>query len=255
MNNEEICICSGELREKIFNELKSGTHEALDEFYIKHPQMKLYKYRFGTNRDIDALRENKLWIGCAANMDDDFDSAFIHKKSDIKRYKAACAKDPALKEERFAKIFNAGGKVFQKDLYVCSLAETPLNEDLWTRYANNHAGFCIEYSAHALMRAKRLPFPVFYGDIKGSLFDYYRKSNEYAVFNNVLKKEKTLWEQQGEWRIIDLFYNLNIPSGSKGKLIDVPSPTKLFCGRFATDELINELAEFAETIAIPIEYV
>lgn len=255
MVNNEICVCTNDQREKIFNELKSGTHDLLAEFYTKHPQMKLYKYRFGANRDLDALRENKLWIGCAANMDDDFDSAFVHKKSDIKRYKAACGKDPTLKEERVAKLFNAGGKVFQKDLYVCSLAETPFNEDLWARYANDYAGFCIEYSAHALMRAKRLPFPVFYGNIKGSLFDYSGKSKEYAVFGNVLKKDKALWEQQGEWRIIDLFYNLNIPSGSKGKLIDVPPPTKLFCGRFASNELKNELAEIAKTIGIPIEYV
>lgn len=247
-------VCSDELREQIFNDLKSGKNDTLSEYYDNNPELKLYKYRSGTKRDIDALKKGKIWMGCAARMDDDYDSAFIPREDWIKLYQYMCSKEPKFKEKRFARVMNSQGKVFQKEMYICSLAETAQNEDLWTRYAADHSGFCIEYSAHALIRAGWIPFPIYYGNINRSIMDFSGKSKPDILFDIILKKDKEKWHQQREWRIIAWYTSLGIKPGDKGTLVEAPTPTKIYCGRNASAALKEALNAFSVDNNIPIVF-
>lgn len=247
-------VCNNELREQILTELKFGERETLSRFYDDNLQLKFYKYRSGTECDIEALKANKIWMGCAAYIDDVYDSAFIPKEDWIKLYHYMCSKEPKFKEERFAKVMNSQGKVFQNAMYICSLAETARNEDLWTRYAGAHSGFCIEYSAHALIHAGWVPFPVYYGEINKSILDFSGKSKSDILFDIILTKSKDDWQQQGEWRMIAWNATLGIEPGEKGSLIDMPIPTKIFCGQNASDALKKALNTFSATSKVPVVF-
>lgn len=245
-------VCSDGLREEIFNALKRGENDALFRYFDVNPDLKLYKYRSGADRDVNALKAGKVWMGCAAYMDDVYDSAFIPKEDWLKLYQYMCSQEPKFKADRYARVMNSQGKVFQKELYICSLAETAGNEDLWTRYAGHHSGFCIEYSANALIHAGRIPFPIFYGDINRSIMEFNAKSKPDMLFDIILKKSASEWCQQGEWRLIDWYSALGINPGDKGILVDVPKPTKVYCGKNASDELKESLISVSAAINTPL---
>lgn len=247
-----MTACSDGLREDIFNELKSRKSDALSRYFDENPELKLYKYRSGAERDVNALKAGKVWMGCAAYMDDVYDSALIPKENWLKLYQYMCSKEPKFKEDRYARVMNSKGKIFQRDLYICSLAETAQNEDLWARYAGHHSGFCIEYSAKALIHAGRVPFPIYYGDINRSLMELNAKSKSDMLFDIILKKSAADWCQQGEWRLINWYSSLGINPGDKGSLTDVPTPTKVYCGKNASAELKESLLSASACINVPL---
>lgn len=245
-------VCSDDLREQIFNELKCGKSLTLSQYFDDNPDLKLYKYRFGAERDINALKAGKIWMGCAAYMDDAYDSAFIPKEDWLKLYQYMCSQEPKFKEDRYARVMTSQGKIFQNELYICSLAETAQNEDLWARYAGHHSGFCIEYRAHDLIRAGRFLFPIYYGDINKSIAEFNTKNKYSVIFDIILKKCASQWRQQGEWRLIAWYSSLGISPGDKGTLINAPTPTNMFCGKNASTELKEALMAVSASIHVPL---
>lgn len=250
-----MCLCSDEIKKKIFNELKKGNRDTLIDFYNANPQLKFYKYRSGTKRDIEALKENKIWMGCAAYMDDEYDSAFIPKEDYVELYQSICNKEPKFQGKKYENVMKSRGKVFQKELYLCSLGETATNEDLWMRYGSKYSGFCIEYNAVDLIRESYPVVPVYYGKIDKSIFDLANNKTQLGiVFDIFMVKEKLMWSQQSEWRMFAWYSQLGIKAGDKGILIEGPVPTKIFCGKHASDELKEELNMFCNYTGISIVY-
>lgn len=249
-----MIVCGAELKERIFHELKfEPKSKTLEAFFNDNKDLCFYKYQAGKQHHLKALNAQKIWMGCAAYMDDDYDSVFIPEEDWEAIYQYMCSKEERFKEEKYARVMRSKGKVFQKDLYLCSLAETATNDDLWKRYGGDHSGFCIEYSAADLGLLGLIPLPVFYGDIHGSIRDFSRKSKAEAIFDIILKKDKALWEQQAEWRLIAWNTKLGIDSGDKGTLIEAPTPTKIICGKCADKTLLAELISCAETTGVPVE--
>jgi Protein of unknown function (DUF2971) len=99
----------------------------------------------------------------------------------------------------------------KKSLKICSFSETPDSITMWSHYANQHKGFCIEYSVEDLPPTDmfvRILFPVVYSE---RLFDatrYFQAAiRDRKKFNILFPALAALykspeWSYEKEWRLV-----------------------------------------------------
>src|SRR5688572_26334055 len=112
----------------------------------------LYKYRSGSERDIETLRARKIWVSSFEKLSDP-DDGKLHIT--IERAKEVEFRIPFLglerigppTEERTARLRKEADSIMQQARRVgCySLARTGTNQQMWDYYANWGQGFCIEF--------------------------------------------------------------------------------------------------------------
>ena len=128
----------------------------------------------------------------------------------------------------------------RKNIGVCSLSKRNDIEEMWNKYADKEAGYCIEYDLSNYDNPN--VFPVIYGDkretnviiavtsmyvgilinamsnnqLQGDVSEYFR------LFLSKYKK----WEYQEEWRIL----------GDAGTKIDAPAVKRIFLGKNVSED-------------------
>lgn len=123
----------------------------------------LYKYRSGSEWDLDALENDSVWMGSAIEMDDPLDSKLLLTDEFRKQIEYVVNNVEHFKKEKYRVYLNDNS--VQKDCFLCSLSEISDSDDMWERYANNEQGFCIEYNTEELICKIGLPLlPVYYGE-------------------------------------------------------------------------------------------
>jgi len=136
----------------------------------------------------------------------------------------------------------------KESLKICSFSETPDSITMWSHYADQHRGFCIEYGVEELPPSDgfvRMLFPVVYSE---RLFDatrYFqaaiRDRNKFNVLFPTLAAlyKSPEWSYEKEWRLI-------IPANlvKQAGLLRVPKPKAVDLGSRMTG------AKRAEVIAI-----
>lgn len=168
----------------------------------------------------------------------------------------------AISEITFKQIkesFDQFKVVFQTGYLVMCVSEVKDSILMWSHYAENHSGFCIEYNYQELgpyNPQSRTIFPVIYKD---GLFDATRYllqpllSNEQS-YNNLFGiypaiSKSTVWEYEKEWRIV---FPLGPNALEKDRFITVPKPKALYVGAKASSENIEKLKEIALKKEIPV---
>lgn len=155
----------------------------------------------------------------------------------------------------------------KKNFHVSCFSETKESILMWSHYANNHEGFCVEYNFKELglnNLSARFVFPVIYTesvfDIKGYLPDSNKEFNdilkEYtngvkknkildgikhperdkginnmALFYNALNKYKD-WSYEKEWRYVFPYKN----SKNRELYLDMPKPKAIYLGAMVSEE-------------------
>lgn len=122
---------------------------------------------------------------------------------------------------------------------LCSFCATMKPITMWSHYADEHKGFCIEYDIEKLARGdirRRMLFPVIYKD---SMFDCTKyliaAIRDRGTFNNIYARLQALykspeWSYEQEWRLVFI-----------GGVIDkeqdypMPTPSKVFLGAKISD--------------------
>lgn len=97
----------------------------------------------------------------------------------------------------------------REGIKMCSFCATNEPILMWSHYANNHQGFCMDYDVKSLPdMVKRMLFPVIYD---ASMFDctkYYAEAmSNLSGFNNVFAQLQALykapeWSYEKEWRLV-----------------------------------------------------
>lgn len=99
----------------------------------------------------------------------------------------------------------------RSSIKICSFAATMAPITMWSHYADQHKGFCVEYNMAKMPAGdirRRMLFPVIY---KASLFDctkYLAEAlKEISRFNNVFAQLQALyksaeWAYEQEWRLV-----------------------------------------------------
>lgn len=131
---------------------------------------------------------------------------------------------------------------------VCSFSEINNSLLLWSHYANDHKGICIEYDiVNEPSEVRAFLLPIIYSDTvyKVGLFE---ELTSLRKIGSTLIKAKD-WEYENEWRLAFLRQDNEIPS----KLI-VSKPKAVYLGtRFHLndEQLINDLFSVLEEKDIP----
>jgi hypothetical protein len=104
--------------------------------------MNVYKYRFGSKRDLDSLQQNYFYAPNSLELNDPYEGIFI---------------DEILDATGLHHLFKNDFSRFYKEVKnygIYSLSKTEKDELLWAYYANSHKGFCIEYDLEILLKIK-----------------------------------------------------------------------------------------------------
>lgn len=240
------------IKQDIFENLKKQNTKPYINFLSNNPNFKIYKYRSGNDRNIDSLRNNKLWMACSTTMDDECDCGFLTIENLDLLYENLCKLNTKFVEEKYSSLIKEGGKFLQKDTFILCFGESSNNEDLWCKYADNHKGFCVEYAIKDFLKFGLLPFPVVYSNREISITNFANQSKCNNIFDIILQKNEKEWSQQDEWRIFNWRHNLKLNSTDTGCLISVPHPTAIFYGNNINKKTLFELKQIANNLNIPL---
>lgn len=168
------------------------------------------------------------------------------------------------KEEEFAKfVFDMVDKELKRILdpfrtaiqtgyFIVCYSEVKERILMWSYYAKDHSGFCIEYNFKELgplHPLSRILHPVIYTD---ELFDatYYlinplvnnhRTNNLFGIYPSISKGRE--WAHEREWRTV---YPFGPNARNEDRFIKVPCPKNIYVGSKASTENINRLREISE---------
>lgn len=109
---------------------------------------------------------------------------------------------------------------------------------MWSHYANNHQGFCIEYDFKNDFTTLYMDLikPVIYDD-KLFQFDYSR--HPFSILGALTKKSKC-WKYENEWRLV---LELDVLKGNRNYTVPCPVAIYLGCKMPASDrELLLDIA-------------
>jgi hypothetical protein len=191
----------------------------------------LYKYRSGSERDIETLRARRIWVSSFEKLSDPDDGKL---QISIERAKAIEFRMPLFglerygppTEERTAKVRQIADSMMQRarEVGCYSLARTGTNQQMWDYYANGGAGFCIEFDWRfdadtvPLADPRTYAIPVDYVDAypRLELADIWNWSQE-KVGRLLLSTKDSRYKHEDEMRIS---YG---PNGGD-RLCDEPAP-------------------------------
>ena len=130
-------VMEEQLRSEIVKALMENRMDVANRIFAIETPKSLYKYRAGKQKDIDALKENKVWIGRTLYLDDDEDARFRVKDVDVvcNLIDMMATKDKKFKHPKYKKDVSMIAETSKKDALVCSFSETAKNEYMWENYA------------------------------------------------------------------------------------------------------------------------
>lgn len=209
-----------------------------EDFFQKRTNMKIYKYYAPRDYNFLAFCRNQIFFSKPSNLNDPFDTSELL----IKPYKKFCN---AIK-------WNSNKKSILNNHAICSFSEgeDANNRHLWSLYADNYAGYALEFDRDILSDklAKTYITPIYlqqvvYNDVP---FDLDNQSNGFVLNNESyqlkdlyrefdpklldrlfqylhLYKDKLIWQNENEWRLIigNLRKNRHLHAKENGYLLDL----------------------------------
>ncbi|MFE0554766.1 DUF2971 domain-containing protein [Paenibacillus sp. NPDC058910] len=134
----------------------------------------------------------------------------------------------------------------QRSTYVCCFSEVNDSTLMWSHYAENHSGFCLEYDFKQCGRKDiltRALQPVIYSNELFDMTPYFntpgRYNNLVSTFSAISKSKE--WEYEREWR-------LAFPIGEDFKPFNrhVPKPKGVYLGAKIKPDIKEKLMKIAE---------
>lgn len=138
----------------------------------------------------------------------------------------------------------------REDLRIACLGEANKSILMWSHYASNHSGFCIEYDFSNDEFVKEFLFPVLYNQKKYIVKD--ESDSNWVVPAAVCKSPE--WQYEKEWRIIKndalkLKYGIN---NSNYYISADKAISAIYVGAKISKENLEEITQIAEEMNIPI---
>jgi hypothetical protein len=188
----------------------------------------LYKYRSGSEKDIDTLKKRKIWVPSFHDLNDIFENDFefeeetalnnanvhypfvLHNKLGepilAPTMMSLSLEGEALKQHKEKiklDIHHFREKIFNLGIY--SLARHFNNQSMWGLYSNSHKGYCIKYKEFddKINLSILGPKFVIYADvppkIEWSLIQHYSQG---AIMCNMIFHKPEDWKTEEEYRVI-----------------------------------------------------
>lgn len=164
----------------------------------KRYNKRLYKFKSGSDIDIETLLKNALWISNIFKMNDPMDIAIYVDKSKI---------FDNINDKLFECFYND----VSKNIYCISLTKKYSNKRLWNYYSNGFKGFVLCYKPSSIRDALKEINNVYnegeitYKDIRYDFSEHYdnfirNKVKETIINQNILFTKHTSWQEENEYR-------------------------------------------------------
>lgn len=225
----------------------------------------IYKYFRDDQRSLDTVKENKLWYSAPINFNDVFDSDILIDENGV--FDSMLKMPDVPKEIRpGSQVWKAIRNQFRKDLPtlranldglksttgIACLTETDDSLLMWSHYANNHRGMCVEYELMAINeQLKFSPVPVVYEDkrvwlrsINQSTLDAELKK----VLIESLTSKSPEWSYEREWRIIrdEGACGTKWEKEKNGALLEMVRPSSIVLGCMAKLEFEESVRGYCD---------
>lgn len=225
----------------------------------------LYKYRAVTDYALLNFLEDTIWIDNPINFNDPFDGVAIETSSPsfkdrIDLYEKEFGENEIIKKWRDEKFDEYADSLcsgamdvlstrLQHLFTVACLSEVNDSVLMWSHYANNHKGFCIEYSGAEIYNSsptnKRL-FPVKYISVEEQEIPVSALALDYSGLYSVLRKSDD-WSYEREWRIC---FGIEDTDGARN--IQLPRATSVYLGAKMTPDDLVKVSSIARDKGIPV---
>ncbi len=163
--------------------------------------------------------------------------------------------EPNIKTQ-FKTLLLAGLEAREK-MGICSLADSPTNEELWNNYAKNNTGYCVEYEIEGYEYNNFL-FPVdyveerqtnlvvqlvksFIGQKITQLSDNQLQADQ-SSYLRLFTTKNTIWDYQKEWRLL----------GDANTKLKAPKIKAIYLGKNINNINKQKMVEYAEKRKIDI---
>lgn len=192
-------------------------------------------------------------------IDDDVDEIalirllYIQQQPD--EYEKAIKMDQA-----FTEIEKKMNRAIDDTVYIVSLCTDHKNRLMWSHYADNHKGFCIEYDfgADVLKDSGVIVFPVVYSSMrpkipyetlllseKPTLKNVNSQNIHERIFLSMLTKDK-IWSYEREWRIL-------ISAQEESMNIPAPPVSCIYLGACCSEENEEMIKALVQDWNIPVK--
>jgi len=176
--------------------------------------MKVYKYRYGSERDLESLKQDYFYAPHPSKLNDPCENLF--DIMNIEKALAELSNTSSVSTKGLSDSFSALVAQIQEKVGIYSLSKTVLDELLWAYYADSHTGFCIEYELEKLSELNKIScsFDVIYQDFIPKIqFDILIQSGADNIVETLKLTSGTKskrWQHEDEIRIImDNFGKVN----------------------------------------------
>lgn len=235
-------------------------------YYQSSAPETIYKYYSDSQRNLDAVFDNKMWYSSPTEFNDVFDCDIsVDKKSILDSLLKLTPKDipirpgsPTWKKinEKLTKGIHDILMAFNKEKSQVGVACFSELEDsllMWSHYAHNHKGLCVEYNL--LDMNKQLgftPIPVIYSNNRVCLSELNIDNIErdsLILTICALSSKSPEWSYEKEWRVIrdhkacGKLWDYD----KKGALLDMLAPTSIILGCEATKEFVIKVKAYCKS--------
>ena len=255
-----------QLRQEIIRGLIGSPSEQKDAYsqvgyyYKCVAPASIYKYFRADQRSIVAVKENKLWYSSPCKFNDVFDCEILVDKNEL--LNSALKQYPGKRGVRpGSQVWRDTKKEIEKALPsligvldglkvktgITCFTESDDSLLMWSHYANNHSGMCVEYDLMKINEQLRFsPVPVVYGGERVRLStidqDSFEAESKKVLIESLTSKSQE-WSYEREWRIIrdDGACGSKWEPDKNGALLEMVRPISIILGCMAKPELEEEI--------------
>ena len=235
-------------------------YASIGYYYDKVAPKYLYKFYAGSERNVETVFNNKMWYSAPICFNDPYDCDFtidkratinsllvsIAQENNMKKGSAAWKEAHIVLEKEFPNLSKTIDNL-KSSMGVACLSENYDTGLMWSHYANNHKGICVEYNLMDFNRLLRFtPIPVIYSKEKSVLRRLRYRYVDYDITSFYIKslvyKEES-WKYENEWRIIreDKACGEQWNDEKHGALLDSVRPVSVILGCNAEPEFEEKI--------------
>jgi hypothetical protein len=242
-----------------------GDALSLKQSYLPN---RIYKYRGINEHSLKALQTNQIWMASPDTLNDPYDCSFkiVEEQaaagfarsafpSHTRAQKAAELRKISIPDYIFSAVESL--RLMRHTTKICSFSAVHDSLLMWSHYAEDHAGLCIEYDIEPIdpqHHLRRHLFPVIYSkelhDLTEHLVAFAANSpdgtHEFDPLLAVLQKFDG-WQYEREWRLVKFEHMLR-PDHTE----EVPRPSRVLLGSKTSQENAAVVAEICVQQGIEI---
>lgn len=224
----------------------------------------LYRYRNGSEWDLDNLINGDLWVSALRELNDPFenmiyfnfqsiaiDSIQSNKEiMDLMDKHVVDNKDPIYL--KYIEDIKSCGEKLKKELnikrdriFMACFSECKSSLLMWAHYANAHKGYCIGYKFNDIFDLYGINIlPVTYTKDFLTIDNLETFKDHHETFIKACKTKSLEWSYEKEWRLLGR-YKINDPY-EKGLTMKMPNPICIYMGVNIDNNLKSKLVNICK---------